>query len=101
MSQNHSVYRVLTAAALLSLLVLASRPAEARPVHRPTSKVTALGESAVAWVRNLLGSLWLPGTTKEGVMIDPNGAKSPGGVTIGPDGGLNDEGMSIDPDGRS
>jgi hypothetical protein len=81
MSQNRPVYRALTVAALLSVLVLAGRPAEARSVHRPALKVAAFGESAVAWVRHLLGRLW-----KEGVMIDPNGAKSPEGVTIDPDG---------------
>ncbi|HEV2855039.1 MAG TPA: hypothetical protein VHC97_19760 [Thermoanaerobaculia bacterium] len=101
MSKNHSVYRALTVTVLLSALVVASRPAEARPIHRPASKVAALGESTAAWVRNLLGRLWLAGTTKEGVTIDPDGAKSPEGVTVDPNGGLNDEGMSIDPDGRS
>ena len=101
MSRKSSRCRCLTVAALLSVFVLASLPAEARPVHRQASKVAALSENAVAWVRSLLGRLWLPGTAKEGMSIDPNGAKSPEGVTIDPNGGLNDEGMSIDPDGRS
>jgi len=87
MLKNPRLHRALSVLVLLSTLVLASVPAQALPVRQPAPKVAALGEGLFAWVRNLLASLVLPGMTKEGVTIDPNGVESP-------------EGMSIDPDGR-
>lgn len=88
MSKNPRIYRRLSVFVLLSVLVLASLPAQALPVRQPTLRVAALGDGLFAWVRNLLASLGLPGMAKEGVTIDPDGVESP-------------EGTSIDPDGRS
>ena len=86
MPQNPRLYRVLSVFVLLSAFVFASLPAQALPVHRPTSKVTVLGEGMFAWVRNLLVSLGFSGMAKEGVTIDPDGAESPEGVMIDPNG---------------
>jgi hypothetical protein len=86
MARNPHLYRVLSMFVLLSAFLFASLPAQALPVHRPAPKVTALGEGMFAWVRNLLVSLGFSGMSKEGVMIDPDGAESPEGVSIDPDG---------------
>ncbi len=99
MLRNPRLYRVLSVFVLLSVFVFASLPAQALPARRPASKVTVLGEGMFAWVRNLLVSLGLSGMAKEGMSIDPNGAKSPEGMSIDPDGSLSDEGVMIDPNG--
>jgi hypothetical protein len=101
MSHNRNACRAFSAFVLLVALLFVSLPASAQPVRRAVSgtwKVTVLGEDAFAWVRSLFAGLW---TRKEGMTIDPNGAKSPEGMSIDPDGALNDEGVLIDPNGRS
>jgi hypothetical protein len=95
MLPNRTPQSVFTVFALLALLVLASLPAQARPVRHPAAgrhAVAASGENSLARIWSFLVSL-LPQGTKEGMSIDPNGATAPGGD---PD----DEGTSIDPDGR-
>lgn len=83
---------------LLLGLTLASLPAEARPtapgrrvsVAEPGKRVGILST-----LQALLASLWPSESTweKEGMSIDPDGAK--GGASAAP----GEEGMSIDPNG--
>jgi hypothetical protein len=101
MSHNRNACRAFSAFVLLVALLFVSLPASAQPARRAVSgpwKVAVLGEDAFAWVRSLVAGLW---TRKEGMTIDPNGAKRPEGTSIDPNGALNDEGMTIDPNGRS
>jgi hypothetical protein len=79
---------------LLAALLFGSLPARAQAARRPAPeirKITALGESALSWLRLFLDSLWRPEVAKEGPSIDPDGQTSQQG---------DDEGMSIDPDGQ-
>jgi len=102
MLPNRYLQSVSTVFALLAVLVLASLPAQARPVRHPAADrhaVAASGENGLARIWSFLVSLW-PQGTKEGMTIDPNGAPRPQGMTTAPSGDLDDEGMSIDPDGR-
>ncbi|HTG36295.1 MAG TPA: hypothetical protein VLB76_25535 [Thermoanaerobaculia bacterium] len=97
---NRSPQSIFTVFALLALLVLASLPAQARPLrHRAAGRhaVAASGENGLVRIWSFLLSL----TTKEGVTIDPNGAPKPQGLTTAPGGDLDDEGITIDPDGRT
>ena len=99
---NRVSHRVFTVFALLAFLVLASLPAQARPVRHPAAgrhAVAVSGDNSLARIWSFLVSLW-PQGTKEGVTIDPNGAPKPQGVTA-PSGDLDDEGVTIDPDGRT
>jgi len=96
MLPNRSPQSVFTVFALMALLVLASLPAQARPVRHPAAgrhAVAVSGDNSLAWIWSFLVSLW-PQGTKEGMSIDPNGATAPSGD-------LDDEGMTIDPDGRT
>ncbi|HEX9944940.1 MAG TPA: hypothetical protein VGG03_23265 [Thermoanaerobaculia bacterium] len=100
MSPNRRLRRAFPALILLTVLVLASLPAQAQPARRPMTgvwKIAVLGEGALARVRVFLAGLWTQGATKEGVSIDPNGAPT---HAVDPDGASSDEGTSIDPDGR-
>jgi hypothetical protein len=103
MSTNRASHNVFTVFALLAVLVLASLPAQARPVRHPAAgrhAVTASGENGLSRIWSFLMNL-CPQGTKEGMTIDPNGAPRPQGMTTAPSGDLTDEGMSIDPDGRT
>jgi len=103
MLPNRSPQSVFTVFALLGLLVLASLPAQARPVRHPGAgrhAVAVSGENGLARIWSFLVSLW-PQGTKEGMTIDPDGAPKPQGMTTAPGGDTDDEGMSIDPDGRT
>jgi len=95
MSPNHRLRRSCPIFLLLAALLFASLPAQAAAGHRPPAvarKVAVLGESALSWLRHLLGGLWMRGIAKEGPSIDPNGTPQPGNSS--------DEGMTIDPDGH-
>jgi hypothetical protein len=90
MLPNRYPQSIFTVFALLAVLVLASLPAQARPVRHPATDrhaVAASGENSLVRIWSFLVNLW-PQGTKEGVTIDPNG-------------GLDGEGMSIDPNGRT
>ena len=103
MSTNRASRNVFTVFALLAVLVLASLPAQARPVRHPAADrhaVAASGENGLARIWSFLVNLW-PQGTKEGMSIDPNGAPKPQGMTTAPSGDPDDEGMTIDPDGRT
>jgi hypothetical protein len=100
MLPNRTPQSVFTVFALLALLVLASLPAQARPVRHPAAgrhAVAVSGENGLTRIWSFLLSF----TAKEGVTIDPNGAPKPQGLTTAPTGDLDDEGVSIDPDGRT
>jgi hypothetical protein len=104
MSTNRASHNVFTVFALLAVLVLASLPAQARPVRHPATgrhAVAASGENGLARIWSFLVSLWPQGMMKEGVSIDPDGAPKPHGMTTAPSGDLDDEGVTIDPDGRT
>jgi hypothetical protein len=103
MSQNQ-LRRAVVAVLLLGLSV-ASLPVQAwSPVRGQAPAVADLGEGT-----GFLGNLWklvaglLGVQEKEGVTIDPDGAKAGAdgdeGVTIDPNGAQGDEGVLIDPDG--
>ena len=103
MLPNRSPQSVFTVFALLTVLILASLPAQARPVRHPATgrhAVAASGENGLARIWSFLVNLW-PQGTKEGMSIDPNGAPKPQGMTTAPSGDPDDEGMTIDPDGRT
>jgi hypothetical protein len=103
MLPNRAPRSVFTIFALLAVLVLASLPAQARPVRHPAADrhaVAASGDNGLARIVSFLVNLW-PQGTKEGTSIDPNGAPKPQGMTTAPGGDLTDEGMSIDPNGRT
>jgi hypothetical protein len=103
MSTNRAFCRALTVFTLLAALVLASLPAQARPVRHPATDrhaVAVSGENSLARIWSFLVNLW-PQGTKEGMSIDPNGAPKPQGMTTAPSGGLDDEGVTIDPNGRT
>jgi len=96
MLPNRAPRSLFSVFALLALLVLASLPAQARPVRHPAAgrrAVAASGENGLVRIWSFLVSLW-PQGTKEGMSINPNGATAPSGD-------LDDEGMTIDPDGRT
>jgi hypothetical protein len=95
MSSKPASQRIFFAFALLAALVLASLPAQARPVRRPTTgsrSVAVPGDTALTGIWRFVMGLWPGGTAKEGVLIDPNGGTNHAGTP--------DEGMSIDPNGR-
>jgi hypothetical protein len=94
MSPNHRLRRSLPTFLLLAALLFAGLPAQAAAVHRPSAvvwKVAVLGEGALSWLRNLFSGLWMRGSAKEGVTIDPDGKPN---QTPPPD-----EGVTIDPNG--
>jgi hypothetical protein len=94
MSPNRSLRSALPVALLLAALVFTSLPVQAAAARRPPApvwRVAVLGEDALAWLRNLFSGLWLRGSAKEGMTIDPDGQPRPGASS--------DEGMSIDPNG--
>jgi hypothetical protein len=100
MLPNRAPHRVFTVVALLTVLVLASLPAQARQVRHPAAHhrgVAAFGEITLSRIWSFLASL----TAKEGMTIDPNGVPKPHGMTPAPGGSSDDEGMTIDPDGRT
>jgi hypothetical protein len=97
MSSKPASYRAFFAFALLAALILASLPAQARPVRRPAPAVTAPGD-ILSELWRFVVRLWPGVTAKEGTSIDPNGSP---GHTVAPAGSTtSDEGTSIDPDGR-
>lgn len=99
MSSKPASHRVFFVFTLLAALVLASLPAQARTVRRSTAtrnSVTVSGDSILSGIWRFAVSLWPGGTTKEGVLIDPNGGANQAGTSAGD---LTNEGMSIDPDG--
>jgi hypothetical protein len=103
MLPNRTPQSVFTVFALLALLVLASLPAQARPVrHAATGRhtVAVSGENGLTRIWSFLVNLW-PQGTKEGMSIDPNGAPKPQGMTTAPSGDPDDEGVTIDPNGRT
>ena len=103
MSRNRASSRVLTVIALLTVLILASLPAQAEPGRHPATgvqAVAAFGESSLVRILNFFRSLWPQGMTKEGITIDPDGARNHLGTSVDPTGGLTDEGVTIDPNGR-
>ncbi len=99
MSSKPASHRVFFVFLLLAALILASLPAQARTVHRPSvsrNSVAASGDTVLSGIWRFVVSLWPGGTTKEGVLIDPNGGTNHAGTSTGD---LIDEGMSIDPNG--
>lgn len=97
MSTNRAPRRIFNALALLAVLVLASLPAQARPVRNPVSDLPTVAFSRI-W--RFVADLWKPALpTKEGMSIDPNGG-SHGGTPVPSPGAHTDEGTSIDPNGR-
>jgi len=94
MSPNHRLHRTFPVFLLLAALLLSSLPVQAAAARRPpvpAGKVSALGEEALSWLRNLLSGLWMRGSAKEGPTIDPNGQPHQSAPP--------DEGMSIGPNG--
>ena len=87
----------VVAALLVVLLAVAAVPAHGQPVHsvRPEAvHVAGFGDQLWSFLVNLLPRAW----QKEGVTIDPNGARN--GQTVNPDPPvLPNEGMTIDPNG--
>lgn len=85
----------VVAALLVVLLVVVALPAGAQPVHsvRPQAlHVTGFGDQVWSFLAHLLPRVW----QKEGVTIDPDGART----TVNPNPPvLPDEGVTIDPDG--
>jgi hypothetical protein len=103
MSSKLSLPRVFFAFALLAAFVLASLPAQARPVRRPVTgrqAVAVAGDSSLTALWRFVLGFWPRGTAKEGMSIDPNGSSNHTGTPILPPGDLTNEGTSIDPDGR-
>jgi hypothetical protein len=103
MLPNRYPQSFFTVFALLAVLVLASLPAQARPVRHPATgrhDVAVSGENSLVRIWSFLVNLW-PQGTKEGMSIDPNGAPKPQGMTTAPGGDLDDEGVTIDPNGRT
>jgi len=99
MPTKSAYHRVFFTFVLLAALVLAGLPVEARTVHRSTAShnsVAVSGDNALTSLWRFVVSLWPRGTTKEGVLIDPNGGTNHAGTSAGD---LIDEGTSIDPDG--
>jgi hypothetical protein len=93
-------HRAFFAFALLAALVLASLPAQARPVRRPALSVTVSGDTVLSGLWRFVVRLWPGVTAKEETSIDPNGSPNHAGTPVPPTGSAtNDEGMSIDPDG--
>jgi len=80
---------------LVVLLAVAAVPAGAQPVHSDRSQavhIAGFGDELWSFLVHLLPRTW----QKEGVTIDPNGART----TVNPDPPvLPNEGTSIDPDG--
>jgi hypothetical protein len=102
MSSKPASQRVFLAFVLLATLVLASLPAQARPVRRPATgrhSVAVSGDITLSGIWRFVVNLWTPGTTKEGMSIDPDGNTNHTGTSTTGAGGLADEGMSIDPNG--
>jgi hypothetical protein len=99
MSSKPASQRIFLALTLLAALVLASLPAQGRPVRRPTPSVTVPGDTALARIWSFVVNLWPRGTTKEGMSIDPNGGTNHSGTSTAPAGDLTDEGVTIDPNG--
>jgi hypothetical protein len=101
MSSKPASQRIFIAFVLLAALVLASLPAQARPVRRPATDrhpVAVSGDSrALSGIWRFVVSLWLRGTAKEGTSIDPDGNHT--GTSTAPAGDLIDEGVTIDPNG--
>lgn len=93
MSTSSRQCRVFAAFLLLAALLFGSLPVRAQAARRPsteTRKLTALGESALSWMRLFVASLWRPEVAKEGPSIDPNGQPRQ----------ASDEGITIDPNGQ-
>jgi hypothetical protein len=102
MSSKSASHRVFFAFVLLAAFILASLPAQARTIRRPTTSrnsVAVSGDNTLTSLWRFVVSLWLRGTTKEGMSIDPNGNTNHTGTSANPAGDLIDEGTSIDPDG--
>jgi hypothetical protein len=99
MSSRSAFHRVFFVFALLAAFIFASLPAQARTIRRPTTSrnsVAVSGDNALASLWRFVVSLWPRGTSKEGVLIDPNGGTHQVGTSAGD---LIDEGTSIDPNG--
>ena len=96
MSSKSASHRVFLAFALLAALVLASLPAQGRPVRRSVSTVTVTGDTVLSGLWRFVVRLWPGVTGKEGVLIDPNGSPSHASTPVG---GTTDEGVTIDPNG--
>jgi hypothetical protein len=86
MSSKPASQRIFLALTLLAALVLASLPAQGRPVRRPTPSVTVPGDTALARIWSFVVNLWPRGTTKEGMSTAPAGDLTDEGVTIDPNG---------------
>jgi len=102
MSSKPASQRIFIAFALLATLVLASFPAEGRPVRRPATdlhSVAVAGDTVLSGIWRFVVSLWTRGTAKEGTSIDPDGNTNHTGASTTPAGDLIDEGTSIDPNG--
>jgi len=89
----------LTVVFSLAFLLL-SPPAHAQLSHRSLAdawkQVSALGDSVLVRIGNLLLGVWQHGAAKEGTSIDPNGAPKP----QVPPSGTTGEGVLIDPNGH-
>jgi len=89
----------LTIVFSLAFLLLSS-PVHAQPSRRPLAdawaQVSALGDSVLVRIGNLLLGVWQHGAAKEGTSIDPNGSPKP----QAPPSGTTDEGVLIDPNGH-
>jgi hypothetical protein len=102
MSSKPAWQRIFCVFVLLAALVLASLPAQARPVRRPVAglpSVAVPGDTTLSGIWRFVVSLWPGGTMKEGMSIDPNGGTNHAGTSTTPTGDLTDEGTSIDPNG--
>lgn len=102
MSSKPASHRVFFVLILLAALVLASLPAQARPVRRPATdrhSVAVPGDTALSGIWRFVVSLWSRGTAKEGTSIDPDGNTNHTGASTTPTGDLTDEGVTIDPNG--
>lgn len=102
MPSKSAYRRVFFVFSLLAALVLASLPTQARTAHRPPTNrnsVAVSGDDGLSRIWRFFVSLWPWGTTKEGVLIDPNGNTNHTGAATNPAGDRIDEGTSIDPNG--
>jgi len=102
MSSKPASQRIFIAFALLATLVLASFPAEGRPVRRSATdrhSVAVPGDTTLSGIWSFVVSLWTRGPAKEGMSIDPDGNTNHTGASTTPAGDLIDEGTSIDPNG--
>ena len=93
MSTSSRLYRVFPLFLLLAALLFGSLPVRAQAARRPAPeirKITALGETALSWLRLVVASLWQPEMAKEGPSLDPDGQPRQQGA---------DEGITIDPNG--